>query len=189
MIEIERNITIKRYPFINRCANGIKLATLKMKKILLLFAFLGCIAFTVSANHPDNPPIDDNEGVLSDNCEGSIKVTFLSATSTTMELLVEASDALNDFCNYFDNSWADIGLSVYCTFAKTGVYGECIIYKAFKAMCGINGVVRLTMEGDISGAIKKGIKTGTQIYSIVKQSRTAFAITEAMCTVEDKKNN
>lgn len=155
-----------------------------MKKIILILALIGCFTSPIFANQPANPPTNEGEEPVT---VGTLKVTVLSVSSTSMELLMEASDALNDFCNYFDNSWVDVGLTVYCTFAKTGVYGECIIYKAVKAMCGINGVVRLTMQGDISGAIKKGIKTGTQIYSIVKQSRTAFAISEAMCTVDDKK--
>lgn len=154
-----------------------------MKKILVFFALLSCITSPILANQSINPSISDNEEPIN---TGTLKVTVLSVSSTSMELLIEASDALDDFCNYFDNSWVDVGLTVYCTFAKTGVYGECIIYKAVKAMCGLNGVVRLTLEGDISGAIKKGIKTGTQIYSIAKQSRTAFAISEAMCTIDNK---
>ena len=141
------------------------------------------------ANQPYKTSINGNEEPTADNSGSTIKITVISVSSTSMELLVEASDALDEFCNYFEGSWADVGLTLYCAFAGTGVYGECIIYKAVKAMCGINGVVRLTMQGDISSAIKKGIKTGTQIYSIVKQSRTAFAISEAMCTVDDKKKN
>ena len=160
-----------------------------MKKIALLFAVCGGLSFSVFANQLYKAPINGNEEPNTFSTEGTIKVTVISVSTTSMELLVEASDALDEFCNYFEGSWADIGLTVYCTFAGTGVYGECIIYKAVKAMCGINGVVRLTMQGDISSAIKKGIKTGTQIYSIVKQSRAAFAISEAMCTIDDKKKN
>lgn len=159
---------------------GYNLAKRKMKKILLLFALFGSISVTLFANQPYNPIHlydETNDGLK----VTTVKVTVLSVTSSSMELLVEASDALNDFCNYFDNSWVDVGLTVYCSFAKTGVYGECVIYKAVKALCGINGVVRLSMEGDISSAIKLGLKTGTQVYSIVKQSRTAFTISEAMC--------
>ena len=160
-----------------------------MKKFFLFFALLGGLSFSVLANNPYNTPISGNDEPTAVSSEGTMKVTVVSVSSTSMELLVEASNALDEFCNYFEGSWDDVGLTVYCTFAGTGVYGECIIYKAVKAMCGINGVVRLTMQGDISGAIKKGIKTGTQIYSIVKQSKMAFAITEAMCTIDDKKNN
>lgn len=155
-----------------------------MKKILFLLAFVGGLSFPLLANQPYNTPNNENEEPNAVSSESTIKVTVLSVSSTSMELLVEASDALDEFCNYFDNSWVDVGLTVYCTFAGTGVYGECIIYKAVKAMCGINGVVRLSMQGDISGAIKRGIKTGTQIYSIVKQSRTAFAISELMCKAD-----
>lgn len=152
-----------------------------MKKLVLMLAFVFASSIFLLANQPYNPN-QLTVGTDDEYCETTITVTVLSVTSTSMELLVEASDALDEFCNYFDNSWADVGLSVYCSFAKTGVYGECIIYKAVKALCGINGVVRLSMEGDISNAIKLGLKTGTQVYSIVKQSRTAFAISEAMCT-------
>ena len=157
-----------------------------MKKVLLFLVILGCISSPVFANQHNNHPIDVNE---EPECVGTLKVTVLSATSSSMELLVEASDALNDFCNYFDNSWADVGLTLYCAFAGTGVYGECIIYKAVKAMCGINGVVRLSMEGDISGAIKKGIRTGVQIYSIVKQADKVFAISELMCKADYEKEH
>lgn len=159
-----------------------------MKKLCLLLALIGCISFSGVANQANHYLINENaEPTEVFSNEATIKVTILSTSSTAMELLVEASDALNDFCNYFDNSWADVGLTVYCAFAGTGVYGECVVYRAVKAMCGLNGVVRLTMEGDISNAIKKGLKTGTQIYSIVKQTSTAFRITEAMCSIEDKR--
>lgn len=154
-----------------------------MNKKLFLVVLFCCTAFSLFANQPENPPYDEPK----ETSEIIGTVTVLSASSTSIELLVEASDALNDFCNYFENSWADVGISLYCTFAGTGVYGECIIYKAFKAMCGINGVVRLTMEGDISNAIKRGIKTGTQIYSIVKQSQKAFALSELMCRSDYEK--
>ena len=153
------------------------------KKIFLVVLFC-CTAFSLFAKQPENPPYDETK----ETSEIIGTVTVLSVSSTSIELLIEASDALNDFCNYFENSWADVGISLYCTFAGTGVYGECIIYKAFKAMCGINGVVRLTMEGDISNAIKRGIKTGTQIYSIVKQSQKAFALSELMCRSDYEKN-
>lgn len=161
-----------------------------MKKLFLLFALIGCISLSCRANQTNNSTINDNEEPIeieASSNEATMKITVLSTSSTAMELLVEASDALDEFCNYFDNSWADVGLTVYCAFAGTGVYGECVIYRAVKAMCGLNGVVRLSMEGDISNAIKKGLKTGTQIYSIVKQTSTAFRITEAMCSIEDKR--
>lgn len=161
-----------------------------MKKLFLLFALIGCISFSCRANQTENSPINDNEEPIeieASSNESTMNVTVLSASSTAMELLIEGSRDLEEFCNYFDNSWMDVGLTVYCAFSQTGVYGECIVYRAFKAMCGLNDVFILTLEGDISNAIKKGLKTGTQIYSIVKQTSTAFRITEAMCSIEDKR--
>ena len=69
-----------------------------MKKFFLLFALLGCITYPLLANQPYNPPTNDNE-IIDKPDDGTIKVTILSVSSTSMELLVEASDALDDFCN------------------------------------------------------------------------------------------
>lgn len=157
-----------------------------MKKIVFVVSMLFCtMAF---ANQPVNSiNKDDIENNDIEEVIGTVKI--LSVSSTRMEMLVEFSDALNDFCNYFDDSWMDVGLSVYCAFTKTGVYGECIVYRAWKAMCAVNGAVRLYMEGDISMAIRKGLKAGAQIYSLTKTASTTFKLTEsAMCEIDKDRN-
>ena len=158
-----------------------------MKKIVSLLVLLGCMCVTLLANHPYNPPIIATEDSCDVTCEGTICVTVLSVSSTTMEVLVDWSNDLDAFCDYFNDSWLDAGLTLYCAFAGTGVYGECIIHRVIKATCGLNKVFLLTMQGDISSAIKQGLKTGAQIYSIAKQSDKVFTLTEAMCKIEDRR--
>lgn len=155
-----------------------------MKKIILLFLLAGCLAsssFGVTSTIQNQPyyPILTNQ-TIDEGDVVTFKVTVLSVTSTSMELLVEANNAVYEFCEYFNNSWVDIGLSLYCTFGGSP-YGECVIYKAMKAACGISGAIKLYLEGDISGAIKAGIKTGQTLYSISKMSERSYKLTEALC--------
>ena len=83
-----------------------------------------------------------------------INVVESSSGSSMMEIIVKANKAVDDMCNYFDNSWVDKGLSVYCKFNKTSA--ACVAYNVTKAVCAINGAVKLYIEGDISSAIIRG---------------------------------
>lgn len=90
----------------------------------------------------------------------------LESSASTIEILVKASDAVDDFCNYFNGSWVDTGLTLYCAFG--GDVYTCTAYKVVRAACGINGAVRLAIEGDYEAALKKLLTSSTTVYSIVK---------------------
>lgn len=96
----------------------------------------------------------------------AIYPSSVESSSSTIEILVKASDAVDEFCNYFNGSWVDTGLTLYCTFFND-VY-TCTAYKVVRAACGINGAVRLAIEGDYEAALKKLLTSSTTVYSIVK---------------------
>ena len=99
-----------------------------------------------------------------------------SSESSIMEILVYANSAVDDMCNYFNGSWADLGLTVYCSLG--GDIYTCTAYKVIQAACTVNGAVKLYIEGDIGGALKKAVQGATKIYTISKISRTEFKISE-----------
>lgn len=84
--------------------------------------------------------------------------------SSTIEFLVEANRAVDELCNYFDGSWADVGLNLYCKFG--GDVYTCTIYRAVKGACTINGAIRLYLEGDINSSVKKLIRGSADMYSL-----------------------
>lgn len=115
-----------------------------------------------------------------------INIVENTSGSSMMEIIVKANKAVDDMCNYFDNSWVDKGLSVYCKFNKTSAV--CVAHSVTKAVCAINGAVKLYIEGDISSSIIKAIDGVSKIYSVSKLSTTEYEIREAgnlnMCTWE-----
>lgn len=96
--------------------------------------------------------------------------------ASMMEMLVYANSAVDDMCNYFNGSWVDVGLTVYCSLG--GDIYTCTAYKIIQAACTVNGAVKLYIEGDIEGALKRAIQGTTKIYTISKISRTEFKITD-----------
>lgn len=96
----------------------------------------------------------------------AIYPSSVESSASAIEILVKASDAVDEFCNYFNGSWIDTGLTLYCAFG--GDVYTCTAYKVVRAACGINGAVRLAIEGDYETALKKLLTSSTTVYSIVK---------------------
>ena len=135
-----------------------------MKKITMLF-LLFAFSLQTFANTNDN---------------NSNKEQQVSSNASFVEILVEANRAVDDLCNYFEGSWADKGLSLYCSFG--GDAYTCTIYKVAKATCSLNGAVRLYLEGDINGSLKKALSGASDIYKISKIGRSEFKLTKSNMT-------
>lgn len=91
-----------------------------------------------------------------------------------IEVLVEANAALDDVCDYFNGSWVDTGLKIYCTFNKTSAV--CVVYKVVKVTCHINGAVRLLIEGDWSNGIRQSLIGATEVYQLTKVGRDEYEL-------------
>ncbi len=86
-----------------------------------------------------------------------------------IEILVQVNQAVDDLCNYFDDSWLDTGLNIYCKLG--GDIYTCTAYRIVKYTCGINGVIKLSIEGDFEGALKRALVTATDTFVLVKNAR------------------
>lgn len=129
-----------------------------MKKGLLLT--MGLLFLFTSFTFAENEKANEMNGLE------IVAIYPSEAESSTIEILVKASDAVDEFCNYFNGSWVDTGLTLYCAFG--GDVYTCTAYKVVRAACGINGAVRLAIEGDYEAALKKLLTSSTTVYSIIK---------------------
>lgn len=125
-----------------------------MKKLLVLFLGLSLILPSFANNHNKEIVVENKTSVLS------------NSSSSVVDLLVYANQAVDDLCNYFNGSWVDVGLTLYCTFG--GDVYTCTAYKVVQATCVGSEAVRLYIEGDIEGAIKKTLQGSAKIYSVSK---------------------
>ncbi len=114
---------------------------------------------------------------LGNNNEAEPIYAESQTTASVMEVLVYANNAVDDFCDYFSGSWADVGISVYCKFLGGDVF-TCTAYRVVKAACGINGAIKLYIEGDISGALRKTISAADAIYNLSKISSKEYQLSE-----------
>lgn len=140
-----------------------------MKKIMMFIASIGFSmmpTFAHQSQYKENPPTFVDEKVI----ELPVIVTVISETNGTLELLVEANRVVDEVCDYFNGSWLDTGLKIYCTF--NGASAECLVYRIVKATCGINGAVRLYIEGNYNDATKKLLTTGADIWKMVMVGNT-----------------
>lgn len=137
-----------------------------MKKVVLLAlaSLLSVCAFAENFEKRSTEPTDQPKAV----CE--------EAGASAFEVLVWASDAVDDLCNYFNGSWADTALTVYCSFG--GDVYTCTAYKVVRAACSVNGAVRLTIQGDYEAALKSLLTASTKVYSVYKISQKAFKISD-----------
>lgn len=135
-----------------------------MKRLFLISVII-CFTFTAKAIENKNVTGNDNSAL-----------TETSSSASVAEVLVYANNAVDDFCNYFNGSWVDIGLTVYCSFG--GDVYTCTAYKVLQVACTVNGAVKLYIEGDIESAIKKALQGTSKIYTMSKLSRTEFQISD-----------
>ena len=98
----------------------------------------------------------------------SLMASNSSNSTTVYEMLVYTTDVVDDLCNYFNGSWLDTGLNVYCKFG--GDVYTCTAYKVVSVACGINGVVKLSLQGDYNEALKKALNTSTKIFNVKKEN-------------------
>ena len=129
-----------------------------MKKILVCLSML-----LLSAN------------VFANNSESGTSVMTQSQGNGAIEVLVKANAAVDDLCDYFNDSWANTGLRIYCTFNKASMV--CVAYRVVKVTCAVNGAVRLMIEGDWNGAIKQSLAGATDLYQLTKRSGNSYELT------------
>lgn len=116
-------------------------------------------------------------GAFGNNNETEPICIEVQSSASMMEVLVYANNAVDDLCNYFNGSWVDTGLSIYCSFG--GDVYTCTAYRVAKAACSINGAVKLYIEGDISGALRKTISAADAVFKLFKHSSTEYELRAA----------
>lgn len=145
-----------------------------MKKILIIIVFAGFVITSAFANEPTR--------TTPSSTFPNDEVYNTCASNSTVELLVEANNIVYEICDYFNNSWADVAISVYCSFG--GDVYTCTAYKITKIACGISGAVKLYIEGDINNSMKKVLKTGADIWKMTKTGDKKVTLTPSnMCPV------
>lgn len=129
-----------------------------MKKILLVIAIFAISTAAFSKRNTNNNSVI--------GMESSVSITNVDATNGVIDILVKANAAADDLCNYFNGSWVDTGLTLYCTFG--GDLYTCTAYKVVQAACTINGAVRLSIQGDYNAAMKKALGGAAKVYTVSK---------------------
>ena len=132
-----------------------------MKKFYLLIAGL----FIVT-NFAFSKTIDEKNVSKKYDLSLTIPVNTEAGTST-VEILVKANQYVDDLCNYFNGSWVDTGLKIYCKLG--GDVYTCTAYKVVNISCSVNGAVRLAIEGDYESALKMLLTTTPDIYNLYKE--------------------
>lgn len=146
----------------------------------MMLAFVSCCMGFAVANQPEKIVVSENTTV--DSCAIPVTVTVLSASNSVVDILVEANRVVDDVCNYFDGSWADVALTLYCSFG--GDVYTCTAYKIVQAACAITGAVRLYIEGDFNNATKKVLTTGAKIW-VMSKAGSKFKLSPSnMCPAE-----
>lgn len=87
--------------------------------------------------------------------------------TSTVEILVKANQYVDDLCNYFNGSWVDTGLKIYCKLG--GDVYTCTAYKVVNISCSVNGAVRLAIEGDYESALKRLLTATPDVYNLYKE--------------------
>ena len=143
----------------------------KMKKILgvwVMIVITASVSYTYGNELKLNSAVNfDNHNSYTTSVLEDSKLLAYNST-VTYEVLVYASDVVDDLCNYFQGSWLDYGLKIYCRFGGDVVV--CTTYKIVSVACGLNGVVRLMMEGDYNNAFKRILSTSSDIFSLIKEN-------------------
>lgn len=134
--------------------------------LIALVGFSMMSTFANPSQYQNDPPTSADEKLI----ELPVTVRVISESNGTLELLVEANRVVDEVCDYFNGSWLDTGLRIYCTF--NGASAECLAYRIVKAACGINGAIRLYIEGNYNDATKKLLTTGADIWKMVMVGNT-----------------
>lgn len=147
---------------------GYNTARKKMKKIILFVLILG--SFTIVNANSNLCIVNSNttQNIVGIDDSTMVSIEVLSVSTDLVEILVKASDAAYDLCDYFSGSWLDAGLTVYCAFG--GDVYTCTAYKIVQAACAVNGAIRLSLQGDISGTLKQLLYTSAKLYAVSKMS-------------------
>lgn len=120
---------------------------------------------TIGTNLPDYTYDIDDSQLLAINTQ----------SNGTIEVLVKASETVDYLCDQFNDSWLDVILTFYC--AGGGDPYVCTAYKIGKVACGLNGAVKLVIEGDYDGALRRVLKTSASlVFTMVKKGDNSYAL-------------
>jgi len=155
---------------------GYNAAKREMKKAILFMIILGFIISVNANNNSFSMYRHSIQNTEESDDSTTVSIEILSVSSDMVEILVKASDAAYELCNYFSGSWLDAGLTLYCAFG--GDVYTCTAYKVVQAACAVNGAIRLSLQGDISGTLKQLLYTSAKLYAVSK-SASKFYITPA----------
>ena len=136
----------------------------KMRKFLMIL--VAVIGFGISAN------------AQSSDLLAHVESTSTSTSTYIVDVLVYANNAADELCNYFNGSWVDRGLKIYCAFG--GDVYTCTAYKVVKGMCAINGAIKLSIEGNYDAGLRSLLSGATDILVVSKVAgqRNAFKLTK-----------
>lgn len=138
-----------------------------MKRFLLLVVAI----FSFSTIYAADNSIHANDNVTK-------STTITNEDNDIIKVLVEASDTVADVCAYFEDTWAYVGLSIYCnTPGAAATPVTCSTFKIINIVCVTNDIIQLTIEGDFNGAAKRIVKeTGEQIIYRMIGSRSGYKL-------------
>ena len=139
---------------------------------MISFLFLCSLLVSAFASTTEPPMI---VGANGETNEQQLTITVLSASNNFVEILVEKNNAVYEACNYFNGSWMNKGLSLYCKFG--GDVYTCTAYKIVSAACHLSGAIKLAIEGDMNGSMKNILSTAVDIWSMSKVDDMAFMLT------------
>ncbi|MDR1544316.1 MAG: hypothetical protein LBS50_07940 [Prevotellaceae bacterium] len=140
-----------------------------MKKYLLIL--VAVIGFGISANAQELAV----NNVSKQYSASTELLAYTESTSTSVvDILVYANDAAYEMCNYFNGSWVDTGLKIYCSFG--GDIYTCTAYKIVKGMCAINGAIKLSIEGNYDAGLRALLSGTTDIFVASKVGTNAFKL-------------
>lgn len=132
----------------------------------MLFFLLLVLAFNVKAENVERESFELEIVSIEEKSDGSYAI----------ELFVKANEAVDEACSWFNGSWADVGLTVYCNINR--VSAVCTAYKITKAACSLNNAVKLMIEGDWNTAIKNLIIQASKTYNFTRIGSKEYEISE-----------
>lgn len=148
-----------------------------MKKLLaLIMTVMSIMLFSEQAYAQVNETsIDNNINDYAIGMEESQLLAVNSQSNATLEVLVNVTNTVDYLCDQFNNSWADVFLTFYCH--AGGDPYACTAYRVIKATCGINGAVRLVIEGHYDDALRLALKTMVGVvFSLEKTGSKSYAL-------------
>ena len=138
-----------------------------MKKIFVILVAL--IGFGISVNAQEQAAQKQTNDLLA--------FTEEAPSTSVVDILIEANDVAYELCNYFNGSWVDVGLKIYCSFG--GDVYTCTAYKITKGLCAINGAIKLSIEGNYDAGLRSLLSGATDIFVASRAGSNAYRLAKS----------